>query len=160
MNVSQRLRVILAVSGNGYTSAGLQDRMDWTSHTDKALFRVMTLTGTRLLGLSKRTQQLMPIELPMRTLIPLSRRGVTVEQFAKHYPGSWLIGGQTLVMNAIRLNLVDEVHLSWSTKSVVEPKDDHARQVDELLQVMEIYGLYPFTRTQVDTVRMDHWLLK
>lgn len=112
------LKLIMAVSADGYLCRGPDDRMGWTGTDDKRLFRLLTTLGGRVLLAGKTTAAMLP-PLPGRTVIPLTRErsgqeGITLEEAVMSYPDAWLIGGPTVALEALRQQLVDEVVLCWS----------------------------------------------
>jgi dihydrofolate reductase len=107
------LKLIMSVSHDGFVARGDSDDMAWTGRADKQLFKSLTLVGGAL-GVGSKTAAVMPTHLPGRTLHVLSNSplfGMTLGSFAYRYPGAWLLGGQTIAMEALRLQMVDEVHL-------------------------------------------------
>lgn len=136
------LKLILAVSADNLLATGPDDDMGWTGSTDKKLFRLLTSVGA-VCGVGTRTWVRMP-ELEGRQVIPLSRRRARVAkdlplplvsfqpaavsadlvvqtdeawslgQFAHHHPEGWLLGGPTLAMEALSIDLVDQVYLCRS----------------------------------------------
>lgn len=116
------MKAILAVSADGYMSRCRDDTMDWLGPTDKAVFRILTSVGGRLLA-SRNTLSLMPAHLQGRTLTALSSRGYVSGESWGHlidaefvYPTAWLIGGPNLVLHALKENLLFEVHLCRSDR--------------------------------------------
>ncbi len=107
------MRLLMAVSADGFLCKGPADDMKWTGKTDKLLFRVLTGVG-RVCAAGSTTRDLIR-SLPGRTLLGLSRNGYALEAFAEEYPDGWLLGGPTVVKAALRASLVDEVYLSWIT---------------------------------------------
>lgn len=107
------LKLIMAVSADGYVCSGPHDDMKWTGRDDKAVFSLLTMVGG-ILGVGRTTRQTMPIMLPGRSLVTLSTRpefGMELGAFAFKFPGQWLIGGQTIAMEALSIGLVDDVFL-------------------------------------------------
>lgn len=109
------LRVLMAVSADGFVARGPDDDMRWTGPDDKQLFRSLTQVGGAL-GMGRVTYDLCAEKLRTygRRTVCLSSRpghGMGLGEFAFSHPGAWLIGGQTVVKEAIRIGLVDEVHL-------------------------------------------------
>ncbi len=107
------MRLLMAVSSDGFLCRGPTDDMTWTGRTDKLLFRILTGVG-RVCAAGSTTRDLVR-SLPGRTLLGLSRDGYTLEDFAKEYPDGWLLGGPTVVVAALEVGLVSEVYLSWIT---------------------------------------------
>lgn len=124
------LKLILAVSADGYLARGPRDDMSWTGRDDKAAFRLLTSVGGRC-AVGARSWALMPAELPGRSLVPLTQDGrlvyhgldrtgacpeasTTVGRFAHANPAGWLLGGPSLAHEALDLGLVDQVYLCRS----------------------------------------------
>ena len=90
------MRLLMAVSGDGFLCRGPSDDMSWTGKVDKLLFRVLTGVG-RVCAVGSTTRRVMR-DLPGRTLLELScadHTGYTLEMFARDHPGGWLLGGPT-----------------------------------------------------------------
>lgn len=104
------MKLLMAVSADGYLCSGPDDDMIWTGTTDKLLFRMLTsVGGVCAVGLN--TYHLMPA-LDSRQLIPLSRHGYTLERLQEEHPDAWLLGGPTIAKAALDAGLVTEVHLN------------------------------------------------
>ncbi len=99
------MKLLLAVSNDGYLCQGAEDDMRWTGPTDKAVFRLLTMSDKRPLFAGKRTAALMP-KLPGRTLLALSTTGLTLHSAAMMHPDAWLIGGPTAALAALRDGLI------------------------------------------------------
>lgn len=133
--MAQGLKLIMAMSADGFLCRGSDDDMRWTGLTDKRLFHALTMTGGAM-GAGRKTCALLP-PLPGRTLVCLSNgpadyayfptRGyssrekavmqvpqMSLGMFAHRYPGAWLLGGPTVASEALDTQLVDEVHLCQS----------------------------------------------
>lgn len=134
------LKVLMAVSADGYVARGEDDDMSWTGSEDKKVFRLLTHVGTDPIGVGAKTFRQMP-PLKGRQLQPISRKRTffiehaplpnplvdgwpettsvrrymiqskTLEQFFRENLSAWLIGGQTLALSAVRQGLVDQVFL-------------------------------------------------
>lgn len=72
------LKLILAVSADGYFARGPEDDMSWTSPADKRAFRLLTSVGA-VCGVGSRTWRQMP-DLPGRRLVPISRSGLVLSK--------------------------------------------------------------------------------
>src|SRR5690606_28588783 len=103
------LKLLMAVSLDGYMARGVDDDMAWTGQTDKRIFRILTGVGGQV-GVSARSGLHMP-RLPCREVTVLSTVGVTVEEYARAHPVAWLVGGPTLAAHALLRGLLEEVHL-------------------------------------------------
>lgn len=108
------MKLIMAVSGNGFVAKGPDDDMSWTGLTDKAVFKLLTSTSD-VLAVSAKSLESMPKQLPGRgKLYGLStdpRRGVPLEDFAAMFPGAWLLGGQELAVYAMKNGFVDKAYI-------------------------------------------------
>lgn len=104
------MRLIMAVSADGYVSQGPEDDMSWTGRADKQAFRLLTSVGG-VCAAGSTTFDRMP-ELPGRTLIRLTRMAqegsMTLGRFAHLHPGGWLLGGATVAREAFDLGMIDE----------------------------------------------------
>ena len=108
------MKLIMAISGNGFIATGPDDDMSWTGPIDKAVFKLLTSTSD-VLAVSAKTLEYMPNELPGRgKLYALStdpRRGIALEDFAAMFPDAWLLGGQELAIHAMKNGFVDRAYL-------------------------------------------------
>ncbi len=110
------LRLVMAMSGDGFVARGPGDDMSWTAPEDKRLFSLVTRTRGALCVVSDRTRRQMPTTLPGRRLVTIRRSpdtfgspdDMTLESAAETTDGAWLLGGQTLALEAIRRDLVWE----------------------------------------------------
>lgn len=116
------MRIIMAVSRDGYVARCRRDDMSWLGATDKAVFRILTGVGGEV-AVGRTTADCMPKYLPGRNVRVLSRDGYepfsswgTLDEFYKQVPDGWLIGGQTVAMAALVQGYVDEVHLCRSDR--------------------------------------------
>lgn len=110
------LRGLMAVSADGLVCRGPKDDMRWTGEADKAVFR--EVTRGCVMGAGRGTYEQMPrITSLGRTLLCVTREprfglDVTLGAFHRDFPDGWLIGGQTVLLSAIREGLVDRVLMS------------------------------------------------
>jgi dihydrofolate reductase len=110
------MKLIMAVSKDGYVARGENDDMAWTGPDDKTVFKLLTHVGGLPLGVGRKTFEMIP-KLPGRSLVSLSMdptKGCTFTSFYDQYPDAWLIGGQTIAMQAIEREMVDQVFLCRS----------------------------------------------
>lgn len=109
------IRLLMAVSADGFVARDDKDDMKWTGLTDKNVFKLLTSVGC-VCAVGKKTFALMP-ELPERRVIPISRSGeggMTLDElyeFARKRD-IWLLGGQTVALRAIHKGMVAEVYVS------------------------------------------------
>lgn len=103
------LRIVMVSSSDGYAARGLDDDMNWTGAFDKALFKLLTLQGDGVCLTSRRTRKNMPELLPGRKLLEVSRYGLGLRAAASLYPAACLVGGPTLALEAIKLNIVSSL---------------------------------------------------
>jgi len=108
------MKLIMAVSGDGFVAKGPDDDMSWVGPIDKAVFKLLTSTSD-VLAVSAKSLEYMPKELPGRgRLFGLStdpRRGVPLEDFAAMYPNAMLLGGQELGLYAMKNGFVDKAYI-------------------------------------------------
>lgn len=98
------LNLIMAVGRDGYMARSYEDPMQWTGATDKAIFKLLTSVG-QVVGMSNRSADLLPPKgLVDRTVVRISRTGLTLSGFAENYPGAWLGAGFTLATQALEHN--------------------------------------------------------
>lgn len=125
------MRAIMAVSADGYVARHPKDDMSWLGRDDKAAFRILTGVGG-LMACGRNTYECLPLEMRLlatdgcsadgRRLRVLSGRDndgaveTPLERFAREFPHAWLIGGQSIVIDAMVRGLVDEFHLCRSDR--------------------------------------------
>lgn len=134
-----KLKLVMAVSKDGFVSLGPNDDMLWTGPDDKRAFRLLTSVGG-VLGAGRRTFEQLPRLKGRRVVCLSTRRGfaenaagrearqlplldgpipddaafermMTIGQFAHAHPDGWLIGGQTVALEALSVGLVEQVFL-------------------------------------------------
>lgn len=152
------LKLVMAVTDSGYVTLEKNDRMTWTGPDDKAAFRLLTMTGSRVMGASVQTRNLMPTMLDGRKIVALSTdlsKGQSLHDFARRFPGASLIGGQTIALEAIATGVLGEVHLC------VVPTDDDVDDgaVREILRRnLRVWDWDIVAKTKVGKVTVEHWL--
>lgn len=124
------LRSIIAVSKDGYMTRKVDDDMQWLGQTDKKIFRLLT-ASSGIIATSKKTAALMPKALDGRRLFTLSREFQGTEDgvirdlkwfyrnFGSHQ--AWLIGGQELLLVALKERYIGEVHICRSSRNAYPP---------------------------------------
>lgn len=139
------MKLLMAVSRNGYVAKGPVDDMTWTGPDDKAVFKLLTSTGD-ILAASAQTVEQMPSTLEGRgQLYALSRdprKGVQLEDLAPMAPNAWLLGGPTIAMYALRNGFVDRVFLSIVPAQI--DVDQHPGAIeDQVRPYLEARGYRP-----------------
>jgi len=115
------MKLIMAVSKEGYVTRCLDDDMSWTGPSDKTAFRLLTCVGGHI-ACGSRTWDRMPHQLPGRHLVklstsaPIGHETPTLDWFEKHHPDGWLIGGQTIALEALKKDLVDQAFIVHSSR--------------------------------------------
>lgn len=119
------MKIIMAVSQDGFVARGPADDMRWTGKMDKQLFRLLTSSGQGIVGVGSTTLALMP-DLPGRRLKHITRspsrdqyksprpraEQMTLEGFQLRYPDEWLAGGITVARAALDKGLVSALFLT------------------------------------------------
>jgi dihydrofolate reductase len=108
-----KLKLLMAVSADGFVARGENDDMRWTGPADKFLFKLLTTASDQVLLAGSTTYDQMP-PLPHRKLVRLTRKpcGLTLRQAAHFYGEAWLIGGPTIALEALSLGLVERAYIS------------------------------------------------
>ena len=110
------MRIVMAVSKDGWMARRLDDNMRWLGPTDKAVFRILTGVGGYV-AVGGNSRRCMPGRLIGRNLTVLSSKGpATLFDFYCRHPDGWLVGGPRLALLALDLGYVDEVHLCRSDR--------------------------------------------
>ena len=120
------LKLVMAVSDDGFVARGPTDDMSWTPPADKEVFRLLTGVGG-VVGVGHNTARHMPGKLSGRRLHVLSTSplfGVGLGAFAHDNPGAWLAGGQTIAKEALTMGFLDEVHLCRNQVELGEGRRD------------------------------------
>lgn len=108
------MKLVMAVSADGYVARDGNDDMSWTGHLDKAVFRILTSVGPEPLAVGRRTKIIMPRTLPGRNMFTISSSGLgdgSLDEYYNRYRDGWLIGGQTVALAAKERGMISEVHL-------------------------------------------------
>ena len=138
------MKLILAVSRDGWFCRSPDDRLEWLGREDMALFRALTSTDSGMCLVSQKTRALMPEELPGRTLYTMGR--THLKCFKPTQPG-WLLGGPTMAHACLDAGLVTEAHICHSDRyaypleALLQYHNSHAYQWDFFRQHMEDAGL-------------------
>ena len=129
------MKLIMAVSADGFVAASETDDMSWTGPIDKAVFKLLTSTSD-VLAVSAKSLQSMPKSLPGRGRIyglstdPLV--GVTLEALAPVAPDAWLLGGQELALYALKNGFVSKAYICVSPAYIASPENEGTRIEDKL----------------------------
>lgn len=119
------MKLLMAVSKDGYVARHDHDDMRWLGESDKALFRVLTATGGRC-WIGRRSASSMPQVLDGRSdeehiksprphlfgrtikVLGTGEGATRIEHLRyKSYDQDWLLGGQELALKALALDLSD-----------------------------------------------------
>lgn len=120
------MKLLLAVSGDGFLAKGPDDDMKWTGPEDKAVFKLLTQTSNKPLLAGSTTHKLLP-DLKGRVVFPISRSYLTLDAAAVAYKDSWLIGGQTVALAALEKGYLDEVVLCMNNAKLGEGVQCHTK---------------------------------
>lgn len=164
--MTQGLKLIMAMSTDGFLCRGPEDDMRWTGYSDKRIFHALTMTGG-VMGAGRKTFDLLP-PLHGRTLVCISRSGsdekfdrqghrwpvMSLGMFAHRYPGAWLLGGPTVACEALNTHMVDEVHLCQSPAFI-------GRGATAPVEAQELINRMGYLRglgcTKLADVEIYHW---
>lgn len=120
------MKLIMAISRNGYVARSADDDMSWTGPADKAVFKLLTSTHP-VLAVSAKTLEYMPKSLPGRgKLYALStdpRKGMSLEDMTRFAPDAWLLGGQEIALYALKNGFVTKAYLCIADTDV-EPRPE------------------------------------
>lgn len=106
------MKLLMAISADGFVARDEKDPMDWLGPTDKKVFRILSGVGG-ICAAGRITAELLP-GLGARRVICLTREGMTLNHVAGLYPNAWLLGGQTIALSAFLCGYISEVHLCRS----------------------------------------------
>lgn len=182
-----KLKLVMAVSKDGIVSLGPEDDMLWTGHDDKRAFRLLTHSGGAL-GAGRRTFERLPKlkgrtvvclstrrgmvpNFEARRIADLSKCGpepvsseaayestMTLGQFAHANPDGWLIGGQTVALEALSISMLDlvvlcrapiELHLS----TLFDPRAAQLDRITPFMRARKEWAMVdsvPFGETRVE----------
>lgn len=151
------MKLIMAVSKDGYVARSEDDRMDWLGPSDKAVFRILTCVDGGVCGVSAKTGTLMPHTLEARKLILLSRSKTdwSLEKFSGFYPDGWLLGGLHLALVAIGHGLIQEAHICRSGRMAFP--SDPTVYCDHLTDALREKGMLACLQTKVGDVTVECW---
>lgn len=119
------MKLIMGISRDRYVARSATDDMSWLGPSDKAVFRLLTVSSGGVLGVGSKTAAYMPKKLEGRKLLMLSRKsGISLKQFEKKHPNGWLIGGQKIALTALEDGYIDEAYLCHSDRYAFPEKHD------------------------------------
>ncbi len=108
------MKLILAVSQDGFLARGPDDNMTWTGPLDKFAFKLLTLSDGLPLYAGSATFDSLP-PLKGRKVYRLSQDGspesMSLEQAWTNNENAWLIGGPAIAEKALHAGYVDRVFL-------------------------------------------------
>lgn len=108
------MKLILAVSRDGFVARGPTDDMTWTGPLDKFAFKLLTLSDGQPLYAGRVTFESLP-PLKGRTVRRISRDGregsSSLEQAWTNGEEAWLIGGPSIAEAALHAGYVNRVFL-------------------------------------------------
>lgn len=123
-----RLKLILAVSADGFLALGPTDDMKWTGPIDKGIFKLMTLVEQSdlepVILFGRRTFEQMP-KLAGRQIDFISRSGEgtfasrTLRIMANIHPTAWLGGGADVALSALQEGLVGQAFIFHSSEAIL-----------------------------------------
>jgi dihydrofolate reductase len=137
------MKLVMAISIDNFIAKHEADPMDWLGPVDKKVFRIMTGVGG-ICAAGRVTAELMP-GLIGRRVITLTRNGMTLDHVAGLYPNAWLLGGQTVAINAFLRGYIDEVHLCRSPMKIFNG-------IPEMIS--------PWLKTPVMKTRLDEYIVE
>jgi dihydrofolate reductase len=107
------MKLILAVSSDGYLARGPTDDMAWTGRIDKFTFKLLTLSdGCELLAGSTTHRQLPSLPgRPVRRITRKINEGVSLKEAYRRFPDAWLLGGPTVALEALKRGMVDRAFI-------------------------------------------------
>lgn len=99
------MKLLMAMSKDGYLAKGPEDDMKWTGSVDKRLFWLLTQFSEEPTLIGRRSAELMP-DLPGRHLVKLDSTNYTLDLAMARHENAVLIGGPTLAMKAIAKGMI------------------------------------------------------
>ena len=144
------LKAILVVSKDGYVARSEKnDDLSWTGKVDRAMFSLLVSTAD-LFGIGKNTCDMMKPDLKGKNFRLISREGShNLSWFYGSDRNAWLIGGQTLLVAALKKEYVGELHIIRSVENASPNQGEGIRErVTPLLLMGRKMGfiIYPFER--------------
>jgi dihydrofolate reductase len=144
------LRLVMAVSANGYLATGPNDDMSWTGLDDKQVFRLLTSVGGPLLA-GRLTAEKLP-NLHHRSVIPVSKG--QLHDLSVIYPDAWLIGGSTIAYSALRTGYVKSAWMCHSEKNI---QGTSAYYADHLTPTFKDFGWGSWTIGNFGNTMVVRW---
>ena len=151
------MKLIMAVSADGFVARKQDDDMSWLGWADKAVFRILTGVGSAPLCVGRRSAMHMPVVLPGRILYQVDRDQRTLEAFYAEHPDAWLLGGQKLALYAIEAGMVSEAHICRSARQAY-PRDESA--IEDQLTLALYLKMSKVLETKVHDVTVENWKLR
>lgn len=145
------MKLLLAVSADGYLCRDEADDMKWTGPLDKFVFKVLTMSSAQPVFAGSVTYDMMP-NLRARTMFRLSQRvgGLTLKDANFYYPYGWLIGGPTVAELALKERYVERaficrVPVTLGSGISAAPLFHHLPEVPTLTMKLDNYEVDVFT---------------
>lgn len=148
------MKLIMAVSADGYVARKKDDDMSWLGAADKAAFRILTASGGGVVGVSHKTAVLMPDQLAGRSIVKLSRKDYSLDDFRYESPDSWLAGGQELALQAFSHGYLTEVHLCRSDRNAM-PEDSAIE--DRITLYLLTHSWSVSVKTRINDTVVECW---
>lgn len=147
------LKLIMAVSADGFVARGPDDPMNWLGPTDKGIFKLLTTQSSpSVLIRSRRTALAMPHALAGRDFVTVSRKGpLDLREAAKAYRDAWLVGGQELALAGIEAGLVSGAWLCVSQRYCFDGVPSR------LKECLTASGIKLVMETQVNDVKVQRY---
>lgn len=116
------MKLILAVSADGYLCNGEDDDLRWTSPLNKFVFKLLTLSDGEPLLAGSKTYKMLP-SLPGRHVVEISRQykdlvgnpgRMSLQRAHDTFPQAWLLGGPRTARAALASGFVDRAFICRS----------------------------------------------
>ena len=143
------MNFICAISADGYMAKGAEDNMAWAGKIDKQIFQLISSLNGGICLAPEQTFLNMPKLMTGRTIIPISRTGLTLETAAKKFPNGLIIGGPTLLNVASQLDLIDDLIVNVVENVIINKLSKDQEYSETLSQNLEQYK-FPFNTKLIE----------
>lgn len=180
-----KLKLVMATSLDGIVALGPDDPMDWTGSDDKRAFRLLTSVGG-VLGAGRRTFERLPVLKGRTVRCISTRKGyvpnaetrevldrpldgnalvsddaayvqtISLGAFSHQHPDGWLIGGQTVALEALAIGLIGEVFMCRAPVELRAMADMRTVQQDAISQRLRYNDVWK----QTDTCRVGDTVIE